>query len=209
MKIYSNILICFFLIGTLVSNAQEVSASKFKLGLHYAYDNNLSSERTETANFEGYNNNYNQHNFTLAISAEFLLSQNFAFVSGVNYSKKDLTSTYFCDVCTLTFTPQAQEIKFRFVELPLKGRYYFNLKKFSIYGDLGVINQFQVADEVEFVKQRYSLSGIVGLGTQYNISPNLSLELSLNYINGLTKIIENADYDYRIIGFGIGIVRAF
>ena len=104
---------------------------------------------------------------------------------------------------------QAQEIKFRFVELPLKGRYYFNLKKFSIYGDLGVINQFQVADEVEFVKQRYSLSGIVGLGTQYNISPNLSLELSLNYINGLTKIIENADYDYRIIGFGIGIVRAF
>jgi hypothetical protein len=178
--------------------------NNLRVGVFYSLDTNLSGD-IELSDEIGYRTTYNRNNFTAGLNLEYSISKNLALQSGVNYSKRDFSGTYYCNLCDFTTPPQQEEINLQFLQVPAKLKYsnYFN--NVGFFGKVGVLNQLLVKESnnyefYELEANSYSLSGILGAGIAYNFGGGFSTALSANYTNGITQIFEDADYSYKTLG---------
>ena len=80
---------------------------------------------------------------------EYLLKANVTLNGSINYSNKDFTGTYFCDVCNFAFPPSPEEVDFSFMEVLLTLRYYFFIpRRIRLFGEIGLNNLFPLNDQV-------------------------------------------------------------
>lgn len=198
------------------SNAygQQISSNKtqnnIQVGLFYSYDQNLSGNNINFSSESGFYNDYGQLNFTAGLTVTYFLNNKFALHSGISYANRNFSGIYYCHTCEFTTPgPQKRKLSLQFVQIPVAIRIYPYKGKFSIFGELGIINQIMFnKPSTNFLHGKtYSLSGVVGVGTAYNFSSAFSVQLSVKYTNGLSDIFQDTDYSYRIWGVQLAIIR--
>lgn len=186
--------------NVLSENGQK---QNLRVGLFYSLDTNLSGDNIELSDEVGYRTKYNRNNFSAGLNLQYSIIKNVALQSGVSYSNRDFSGTYYCNVCDFITPPQQEEIKLQFLQVPavLKYSNYFN--DLGFFGKIGALNQFLVKEpnnNYELEANSYSLSGILGAGMEYNFGHGFSTAFSANYVNGLTQIFEDAEYSYKTLG---------
>ncbi|MCK5401768.1 MAG: porin family protein [Flavobacteriaceae bacterium] len=197
--------ILLLFIGINLSLFAQGDTRNLRLGLLYTLDNNLSSERFEVGKYTGYSAEYNKPNYKIGLSIEYLLKNRFSLNSGLNYSNKNFTGTYYCAICYFSAPPNPKTFELQFIEIPVSLRYYFLPNKLKIYADIGLINQFEITNKI--IEKKYSISGKLGCGIEYNLNPKLAFQLMTEYNKGLTNMFKKSDFKIKTISFGLGIVK--
>jgi Outer membrane protein beta-barrel domain len=202
MKIY--ILIVFGLIISLNLMAQE-KPKKLQIGININFEKNLSSKNVAFDKYTGYIANYNKNNYKIGLNAAYQFREKITVNSGINYSNKDFTGTYYCAVCYFIIPPSPRQIDFRFIEVPLSIRYYFLPSKLKLFADVGLTNSFSLNSEN--VDNTYILGGKLGGGLDYNLKNDYSIQFTTEYNISLTKVYNESNFKIRTISFGLGLVK--
>lgn len=189
--------------------SESEQKNKLRVGLFYSLGTNLSGDIV-LSDEAGYRTKYNRNNFTAGLNLQYPIIKNLALQSGVSYSNRDFSGTYYCNVCDFITPPQQEEINLQFLEVPAALKYsnYFN--NISFFGRIGVLNQLLVKGPTnqefyELEANSYSLSGISGAGIEYHFGHGFSTALSANYAIRLTQIFEDADYLYKYLGIKLNL----
>ncbi|AVR44249.1 hypothetical protein C7S20_02655 [Christiangramia fulva] len=195
----------FLLYFVFYNNYAQESNTKTRLGLDLFLENTISSERIQTGENVGYFADYDKTNFQIGLQVERYLNNKITLNSGLNYSNRDFTGTYFCQVCDFSLPPEPEEIKFQFLEIPLSLKYYFFRNNFRPFIDLGLINQFAIKNEI--TEKKYVILGKTGVGLDYNFNSNASIQVLFNYNRAITKMFEESDFKPEVLSIGIGFRR--
>ncbi|MEL7834246.1 outer membrane beta-barrel protein [Fodinibius sp. Rm-B-1B1-1] len=189
--------------------SENEQKNNFQVGLFYSINTNLSGD-IELSDEIGYRTKYNRNNFTAGLDLQYSIIKSLALQSGMSYSNRDFSGTYYCNVCDFMTPPQQEEINLRFIQVPTALRYsnYFN--NLGFFGKIGVLTQLVIEEPnnnefYELETNSYSLSGILGAGIEYKFGGAFSTALSTNYANGLTQIFEDADYSYKTLGIQLDL----
>ena len=201
----SKILILLLTIISLSLYGQNDNPRNLKFGLLFTLDNNLSSESFASSEYIGYSANYNETNYRIGLSAEYSLRNGFSLNSGINYSNKDFTGTYYCAVCDIIGPINPEKIELRFIEIPLSLRYYFLPKKLKVYGEIGINNQFVLSKET--IDNSFILGLKFGGGIEYSLNQKIAVRLLTEYNKGVTNLFEKSDFKIDYLSFGIGISK--
>lgn len=192
--------------------AQEIPG-ELRIGLSAGLEKNVSSERMAFSQYTGFLADYDRLNYRFGLNISYLLKSNWAMNAAVNYSNKDFTGTYFCDVCDFAVFPSPEKVDFRFIEVPITLKYYFTPHKIRVFGEAGLNNLFPLTNLDYEAKSNSFVAGFkLGVGVVYNLSQNTALELGLNYSNSISKLFKDSYYDdpyfmLRSLNFGIVILR--
>ncbi|MDY7395410.1 outer membrane beta-barrel protein [Aureibaculum sp. 2210JD6-5] len=181
------------------------STKKIKVGLFYSYDKNLSDKDYTFVKYEGYSIDYNKPNYSLGAEIEFSLNPKFSIQSGVTYTNRDFTGTYYCAVCDFIVAPQPEDINQQFLEIPLSAKYYFIPKKVLLFTEVGLVNQFIIKNELN--ENNYNISAKIGLGIGYQFNNHFSIEVATDYQNGISNLYKNSNFKQQILGFKVGIKK--
>jgi hypothetical protein len=203
----TKILLFFILILSLKFYAQTIKESNdlWKIGMKFSFDKSSSSERIENSPFIGYSIEFDKFNYTSGITVERKLSNKFSINSGLEYSNKDFTGTFYCMVCEFIRLPAPQTYELRFVQIPINIKYEYKINSFSLFALSGITNSFTVKKQLD--ENGYLLNGNIGLGLGYKINKNWIFELSSEYSKSFTKLYENVSYDQNYTGIIIGIKK--
>lgn len=211
MNAYFTILVFFLFSVTVFSQDSlhnESAVGKFRVGVFYAFDYNLSSGEIATAPYTGYSTNYDGFNFNTGVSLEYKFSPVMSIISGVGYSNKNFRATSFCEVCDIGFTPLPLQIAFELVEIPLAARYYYMRDFIGFFGEAGIVNHFKIGGEnLPLEINQHFLSAKISAGVEYNFNRGYAMQFSTSYTQSLTNVFDNATYTYAILDFKLGIVK--
>ncbi|MCK0145332.1 PorT family protein [Arenibacter sp. F26102] len=206
------ILISIFLFSTPVITAQDVS-KKIKLGVSASLEKNVSSKRVAFCEYTGFFADYNKSNYRFGLNLEYLLKGNLTINGSLNYSNKDFTGTYFCDVCDFIFPSNPENVELRLIEVPIALKYYLLPGKVRLFGEVGVSNMFPLNNlQYEATTNSYVIGYKLGSGMEYNVSNKIALQLTVDYYNSISKIFEDSyfagsGYGLRSVGFGLTILK--
>jgi hypothetical protein len=202
-----NLFLLFILALSLKFYGQTVKESNddWKIGVKFSFDNSSSSKTISNSQYIGYSLEFDKPNHTTGITLERKLSNKFSINSGLEYSNKDFTGTYYCAVCEFITLPLPQTYELRFLQVPINIKYEYQINSFSLFALSGVTNSFTVKNQLN--ENNYLLSGNIGLGMGYKINENWIFELSSEYNKSFTKLYENANYNQKYVGIIIGIKK--
>ena len=181
------------------------SSKKIKIGLFYSLDKNLSDKSQSNSKYEGYAADYNKHNYSLGTEIEYKLNSKFSIQSGVTYSNRDFTGTFYCHVCDFIAAPQPEDINQQFLEIPLTAKYYFLSKKVLLFAEAGFVNQFTIKNKLN--ENNYNANAKAALGVGYQFDNSYSIEISTNYQSGISNLYKNSNFKQQLLGFKVGIKK--
>lgn len=204
-----NLLVLFVFISSNLFCQGELKSNnelnKFRIGIFYSLDKNLSSENFFIDKHAGYSANYNLHNYSTGINLEYELNNGLSINSGLNYSNKNFYGTFFCVTCEFIVDQAPEKIKLQFLEIPISIRYYFLSRKTRYFAEAGFINQFIISSEK--VQKNYLLNGKLGVGIEFIINKKLAGQIAIEYSKGLTNLFDNSAFKNEVIGFRLGIIK--
>nr|WP_315145372.1 outer membrane beta-barrel protein [uncultured Flavobacterium sp.] len=205
----TKLLLLFIVIFSLKSYCQTSTDSNtdWKIGFKFSFDNNISSEKINYSQYIGYLLKFDKFNYTTGITVEKKLSNRFSMNSGLEYSNKDFTGTYYCAVCEFSWLPSPQTFELRFVQIPIVLKYEYQINSLSLFASSGINNSFTVKNQLD--ENDYLLIGNFGMGMGYQINNNFIFELSSEYNKSLTKLYDNTSYNQKSIGITIAIKKGF
>ncbi|MDT7828288.1 outer membrane beta-barrel protein [Pricia sp. S334] len=190
-----------------VVRAQDIT-NKFRIGLSAGPVKNISSERVAFGRYTGFTADYEQVNYRVGLGLEYGLKSNLAITGAIEYSNKDFTGTYFCDVCDFEVPPIPEDVSFGFISVPVTFKYYFPPNRIRWFVEAGLNNIFPL-DELDYGAG--SLSFITGLkiagGMEYNLGRKFALQLKIDYNNGMSRVFKDSDFKIKSLHLGIGIMK--
>lgn len=200
-----NLIILFIFVNILGIRAQDKSHS-FRLGVIYTADNYSGPKNFVVDRYTGYSAVYDKANFKVGLSAERASETGFSINSGIYYSNKDFTGTYYCYVCDFAVPPDPERIALRFIEIPFAFRYYFLPGKLKVYGEIGVNNYFSLTSRT-FDDASYMLGTKLGGGIEYHLNKGFAIQLLGQYDKGLTHLYHESNFKIDCVSFGLGMVK--
>jgi len=226
----ANIFLLFILTLSLKFYAQTVKESNddWKIGMKFSFDNSSSSKTLSNSQYIGYSLEFDKINYSTGITVERKLSTKLSINSGLEYSNKDFSGTFFSNVGYFLTPPKPQSFELGFLQIPLNLKYEYKIKAFSLFAICGFTNSFRVTNQIEehnyspifsygtgfiilggnkFIQNTYLLSGNIGLGLSYKINEDWIFELSSEYNKSFTELYENVFYDQKYTGIIIGIKK--
>jgi hypothetical protein len=210
MKTLFTIILFLSTLTVLCQNNSE-NKGKWKVGLTISpdiYFNAKSISLTETTGFGSIDPS--ESNFTSGLIGEWSFNSNFDISSGINYSRKDFSGTFYCTVCEFLIAPQPEPIKVRFVEIPIFIRYHIFDKQFDVYIEAGItsghlINAIKPTYTGTLSANKFQLSGQVGLGIDLDLGQRINLFLSSDFRQSFTNLLVDSNFKFRSVGFITGI----
>ncbi|WP_282161380.1 outer membrane beta-barrel protein [Ulvibacterium marinum] len=198
-----------FLFCISVLQAQE-APSRFRLGLSASLEGNVSSKRMAFSEYTGFSVNYDKTNYRLGTIMEYELKNNLSLNAAIQYSNKDFTGTYFCDVCDFVVPPSPEDVDFAFIEVPLTVKYYFLPNTVRLFGEARINNLFAL-DDVGYEARMNPLTiGFkIGGGIELGLNEKIALQLLFDYNNSLTKLFKDSYFEdpyFMLRSFNFGIV---
>jgi hypothetical protein len=189
-----------------ISQSSSITTGKWKIGVQFSTDFNEVPDRISGETVFGY---YNVKpyglNFTTGITAEFLISPNWQFSSGLMYSDKDITGTPYCETCftmDMLLLQPPSPFELRYVEMPVLVRYVLSGRKLNIFTETGLNGSYLVkAPDVPFVDEddwtKFLLSGHLGIGAGGNLGRGFDLNVNFSYRYSFLNLMENQDFKLR------------
>lgn len=160
--------------------------------------------------YTGFSVNYDRTNYRLGTIMEYELKNNLSLNAAIQYSNKDFTGTYFCDVCDFVVPPSPEDVDFAFIEVPLTVKYYFLPNTVRLFGETGINNLFAL-DDVGYEARMNTLTiGFkIGGGIELGLNEKIALQLLFDYNNSLTKLFKDSYFEdpyFMLRSFNFGIV---
>lgn len=207
MKNIKLLVLLFCLSGSLLNAQEEIKEPKnnLKIGLFYSFDKVLSDKNLSSTKYTGYSIDYSRPNYSLGAEIEYYINPKFSIQSGITYTNRDFTATYYCHVCDFIVAPQPESINQEFLEIPLTAKYYFLSKKVLLFAEAGIVNQFTVKNELN--ENDYAASAKAALGVGYQFGNTYSIEISSNYQNGISNLYKDSNFKQQLLGFKVGIKK--
>lgn len=186
MKKLTTILI--FLVST---NLFAQHAPKWELGLTASQDY-LPSELFIAAdgNIDGYSISYDSPSFSIGISTSHYLNDQIAVNSGLLFTNKDAYKVINCYTCDVNSDVIPFKMKQQYLSIPISVSYGFFNSKLRPHFNIGVVNNFNVVNEIENSKA-YFLEGVAGLSMSYQFSDKIRAFLGYNYRMSLTSLYQD------------------
>jgi len=196
---------------TILCQTNSENKSNWKVGVTISpdlYFNSKSFSLTEETGFGSIEPSGS--NFTSGLVGEWSFNSNFDIGSGVNYSRKDFSARYYCNVCDFLTTPSREPIKVRFVEIPVFVRYNIFDKQFGVHVEAGInsgylTNTINSSYTGTISANRFQLSGLVGLGINLDLGQRINLSLSSDFRQSFTNLLVGSDLKFRSVGFITGL----
>jgi opacity protein-like surface antigen len=187
----------------------------FRFGLQFSP--NISWLKANTA---GYESNGSKIGFNYGLSAEFFLTKNYLFSTGVSILNSGGNLTYTGTSYRYFSTKVNEKLKLKYIEIPfllklktneigylsyfaqigLKGGFNFKAKTSYTYSNTGT-NGFTIVptngstlnedDEFDAEINWINLYLVIGAGVEYNISGNTSLMLGITFNNGFINQLDS------------------
>ncbi len=179
--------------------AQEVRevSHPWQIGLVYAQDNQLPLGTFGPREPDGFDYTEDKWNSTFGISVMRDLDRHWSLRSGMLYSKRDVTGVYYCQTCDPS--GESAFLPIRYLTLPIAVRYQIPLRRFSIFGETGIVTGFLLngpQQEYQFIGRMPSgaalLESVSSIGGSIRMSNRLTAHLGVQY----TRTIYHIDYEY-------------
>lgn len=200
-----NLILTLFILCSGFSVKAQDSSNHLRLGITTSIDKNLSSKTVAVDQYTGYSAEYDKVNYRVGLNLEYKLSQVLSINTAFQYSNKDFTGTYFCEVCDFAVPPSPEDIDFRLIEVPLSLRYYFSPNGLGLFGQIGINNQFLLNEKI--TDKRYALGIKIGAGLEYDLTQKLALQFLLDYNRSMTNLYNASGIKINYLGFGVGIMK--
>jgi Outer membrane protein beta-barrel domain len=196
---------------TILCQTNLESNGKWKVGVTIAPDiffNSGSFSLTEETGFSSIE--ASGFNFTSGLIGEWSFNSKFDIVSGVNYSRKDFSGRYYCNVCEFFTIPQREPINVQFVEIPVILRYNIYNKQFGVHIEAGITsgyltNTISSSYTGTLSSNKFQLSGLIGLGINRDLGQRINLSLSSDFRQSFTNLLVGSNLKFRSVGFITGI----
>ena len=211
MKTFITIILLLSTLTVLSQNNSE-NRDKWKVGVTISPDIYFNSTSILTTEETGYRSlDPSGFNFTSGLVGQLSVNTNFDIGSGINYSRKDFSGTYYCNVCDFAVSPKPEPIKLRFIEIPIVVRYKIFDKKFDVYVDAGLTsgyltNTINTRYEGTLSANKFQLGGQFGLGIDLDLGQRINLFLSSDYKQSFTNLLEGSNFKFRSVGFVTGVM---
>ncbi len=182
------------------------------MGTAFGWDQNAGgNKRIPTGSYTGYNPDFNKTNYSIGITLDYSLSNKLYVFTGLTYSNRDFTGTFYCEVCDFIVPPQPEPISLSFLEIPVGLRYYLLASRLKPFAEAGLVNQFALQKELTTLEDSspanaYVLSGAVGLGLEFGISRNIAMLARAAYTRGISNLIEGMDYSLQMFSINASFV---
>jgi hypothetical protein len=202
------------LLGTLTVLSQNNSENidKWKVGVTFSPDYYITSSNISLTQETGYGSvDPSRFNFTSGLSAEWSFNSHFEIGSGINYSRKDLSTIYYCNVCNYEFWyPYKESVKLRFIEIPVFIRYKILDKKVDLHVEAGLTSGY-LPKEFRIYggpvpTNRFQFGGQVGLGLNLDLGQRITLSFSSDFKQSFTNLLVDSNFKFRSIGLSTGIM---
>lgn len=204
-----------------------IAQDNFQLGLNLSPNINWLKANSENLKSDGQNLGFN-----FGVTADFNITENYAFATGVNIIRTGGELQY-PDVQVITSPNGTKsevggktkaDINLRYIEVPLTLKLSTNeIGYITYYGQfgLGLGFNFDATADLEFTypgstatvsrsdvdyKDEINFlrtSLIVGVGAEYNLSGNTSLLMGLSFNNGFSNVLSEDNYDADANGNGV------
>ncbi len=183
----------------------QTNTGKFSIGLTTSIDKIINEKFVPIDKYNGYSTVYDQANYRLGLVVEYAINSKFSLKSGVNYANRNFTGTIYCGLCDFLTLELPQKIELRAVELPLTAKYNYHPKRIGAFAEVGVNNAFVLQRTAK--QNGYNLSVKIGGGVQYSLAEKTSLQMGIDYTNGVSKLYKESSFKLKTLGLGIGLMR--
>lgn len=183
---------------------------KLVLGVAFSPDFYLSPNPINLEEHRGYTFNRYGFNSTTGLVGKIKVRSRLAVGTGIAYSQKDFSSTYFCTTCRFFVPINPVHEKLRYLEVPTFLLYQILDRKVDLFVKAGLASGFLISEDKSiFVgehldKKRFLLSGQLGFGANLDMGKGVSLILSPIYRHSLTKVMKHPDFEMRAFGLETG-----
>jgi hypothetical protein len=198
------IILAILILISLTSQSQN--EKKWKFGIKFLANNNLSSEYLVTdGNINGYSIKYDKFNYTIGLISEYKLKTRFIIQTGIEYSNKDFTGIYNCATCfPIPWEYPKETINQRFIQIPIGIKYYIIDKKIKLSIKTGLNNNFSVKNKLE--NKKYYLEGILESEIEYEIIDKWNLGLGFQYNKSLTDLYDDKNFNIKSNGIFLNVI---
>lgn len=209
------VLLSFIVVFSVFAQGQDTLATrtiKFRIGLFTSADFNLAEKNYPTGANTGFDATYNHFNYSVGFTGEYLPTKKFSINVGVNYSNKHLTGLPYCHVCDYDTPPPPHTVRLQYFELPISARIYTPLNQASFFGEVGVVNQFAQGSFSQFseTKETGYVFGIkLGTGIELKLTEFMAMQFGVEYLKGLTNLLNYIDRKNESVGIKLGFARSF
>lgn len=185
---------------------------KIKLGVSFSPQSYFSEDINSQLS-QGYEINQSEFNYSIGVIAITSLNNRFDLVTGLAYSSKDFTGTFFCPACGSLGAPQPELIKLCYLEVPVSVRYFLWKGNVIGFGETGLVNSFSVnenpsgMDFPSLARKKYILSGLIGMGLQASLTKRIDVSGSLLLQSSFIDAFKNSEFKFQSIGISAMITR--
>jgi hypothetical protein len=204
-------IILFLSTLTVLCQTNSENKGKWKVGVTISPDTYFDSKSFSLTKETGFGSvDASSSNFTSGLVGEWSFNSRFDIGSGINYSRKDLSGRYYCNVCEFLIIPSREPLKVRFVEIPVFVRYHILDKQFGVHIEAGInsgylLNTISSTYTGALSANNFQLSGLVGLGINLDLGQRINLSLTSDFKQSFTTLLVGSNLKYRSLGFITGI----
>ena len=200
--------LCMF-ISFFAINMKAQNNANWSIGTEFSIDNvSLSEDKGRGRknylitgdSFDGYSIKIDKNNYTVGITADYLIQNKISISSGVLYSNKDLTRTFRCEECDyIGFYPglPPEKVKQRFLVIPIAINYNFLSGKFKPTINSGFENNFLVKSDLKEDSKSYFLEAFIGTSVYYNFFRKWEAGIGYKYQITLTDLYKGDEFKLR------------
>ena len=205
MKKFVTTILCFAAL-TSFSQSSLKKQSKLKIGFTFSTDMNLTSSSISDSRWSHYEMEPSEFNYTTGIIGLLSIKPSVAIGSGITYSNKDYSVSYYCDVCDYGFDTRSLQTQQRFIEIPIFVRYQFINGKFGLHGETGFTGSYlfkEIENKYGLVPNcnNFLLSGQLGLGIDIALGQKIDFSLTTRYTRSLSDFYEYSDFRFNTLEF--------
>ena len=196
---------------TVLCQTNSESKGKWKVGVTISPDTYFNAKSFSLTDETGFGSvETSGFNFTSGLAAEWSINSNIDLVSGINYSRKDFSGIYYCNVCDFFLMPAREPMKVRIVEIPVLLRYNIFDKQFGVHIEAGMTggyltNSIGSSFTGNLSENKFQLSGQIGLGISLDLGRRINLSLSSDVRQSFTNLLVGSDFKFRSVGFITGL----
>lgn len=195
------VVLFFFLIFQLSMYAQD--NAKWSIGFDFSIDDlSISGSRSgldyiiTDGGINGYSVNFNQFNYNLGFNTNYQINEKISLSSGILFSNKDFSGVYICPACGLT-TSVTQNIKQRFLTIPISIYYSLSNGKLKPVVEVGFNNNITIKHDLETQSKNYFLEGFIGASLYYEFTESWQAGVGYNYQTALSDLYKTDGVNLR------------
>ena len=193
------------LLSLLLFSSVTIAQRSFSYEAFYSIDDLTGTGLLPGANNIGLLVHYDRSNYTAGVNTRWTNNQKLFLVSGIGYSKQEITKSFNCDNCGISPLRENQ----RYLQVPLGVSYRILKSKLSPEVESGILNNLLFGSNTNDIlgnetPKGFYLSAYLGGRINYQAYEYLGFSFGYRRMNSLTPVFSD-DFTFRSNSYFVGI----